>query len=299
MKLHGIEFVELQNCQTKMYVALAKITPSIALKMLDESENYRLTDVRRVSAYTAVMGKDDWEVNGETIKLDNDGRAVDGKHRLEACIKSKAPFTSLIVLGVEDVLEADRGKPRSLADHLNRLGYKNRTHLAAAICFVYRWEAAKTLYTQAVDTYPTIAQADDVLSRHPDLELFVHMARRTSRVTGPSTIASVAYVGSLVADVDATVAEEWIDGIACGVEGNHRDPRHVLREMLLQDKAQASRAVKARRTYKEKLAICIKAWNAFVLERDSTVATIRWRSGGARPEAFPSFVEKHEVAALC
>jgi len=83
---------------------------------------------------------DDYELTGDTIKFDTDGRMLDGQHRLRACEKSGKVIRTHAVFGLhEDVFDViDQGKKRSAGDILGLCGVEAPNLVAAAVRWV-RW----------------------------------------------------------------------------------------------------------------------------------------------------------------
>lgn len=113
----------------KLTVKLEVITPEIAESILETSEKYFNTldgfkqrPIRKatIDNYAKDMVEGRWRTNGETIKLDKEGRLMDGQHRLYAVIKSGVPIEFLMVRGIDnkDMDSIDIGLKRSLESTL-------------------------------------------------------------------------------------------------------------------------------------------------------------------------------------
>jgi hypothetical protein len=294
---YGVDFQPLVCGKHSLNVALMRVTPEIAEAMLRGKENYRGVNRARGVNYQGAMMRDEWEVNAETIKLDSDFRCMDGQHRLLSCIESDTPFVSLVVVGVKSVLEVDRGKARNISDHFRHKGEINTNALAAIVGRLVRWE--KTGQLSAVSEYgsaPTTAEADDFLRRHPDVRECVALARGVDKLARVSLVGSLCYAGTQVAGKPLGRAEVFCKGLQGGVENNHCDPRHVLREVLLRYRTTKERTAKAKLAAPEELAYLIKAWNLFLQGRAAASGnSIRWRSAGKHPQPFPVLITKDEL----
>jgi hypothetical protein len=281
------------SCQNRsMYVALLSIDSSLAAEMLQLDENFRASDARRVRKYAEVMEDGGWEVNGETLKAMRDGTIVDGRHRLLGCIEGRGAFTSLVVLGVPGVQEADRGKARSLSESLRHAGHVNTISLAAAINFAWKYEVCGNTFRHTrYDTYPTVTQALEFLSSNPGIKYCTVLGNRAHRLMPASRLAAILFCGGREAGVEGVaVAEEFIDGILNGVEGNFHDPRHLLHIRLT-----ANATSKQKLPHHDMMAMTIKAWNLYMRGVTATPASIRWRGGGDNPEDFPKLIKQSEL----
>lgn len=102
------------------------VTPEQAHKWL-ASANFSNRNLRptRVNQYAADMERGQWRLTGEPLIFADSGRVLNGQHRLTACVKSKASFTTLVVRGVpEDYLDhIDSGLPRNMGDILKFRGH--------------------------------------------------------------------------------------------------------------------------------------------------------------------------------
>lgn len=83
-------------------VGLELITPEKAEEyLLSNIENNRDINHHRVATYTADILSGDWSNNGETIKFDQDGKLIDGQHRLMAIKKANKPVYMWVARGVD------------------------------------------------------------------------------------------------------------------------------------------------------------------------------------------------------
>ena len=79
-----------------MKVQQSTITPEYAKELLDYNKKNRSLSKATVDRYAEDMRKDNWQQNGEAIKIDWDGNLIDGQHRLAACVKSGVSFDKLL-----------------------------------------------------------------------------------------------------------------------------------------------------------------------------------------------------------
>lgn len=81
------------------------ITPAIAEAMLRTSAELgainRKLNNRHVELYANEIRSNRWKLNGDAIRLDDDGRILDGQHRLHACVLAGIPFTTIVMTGVD------------------------------------------------------------------------------------------------------------------------------------------------------------------------------------------------------
>ena len=101
--------------------AVEYITPEIAQNYLsNNSTNQRPLDRNRVKYYAEQIKDGKWQLNGECITFDSNGRLTNGQHRLHAIIAAKKGVQTFVIRGIStDAYKTqDFGKPRSNADIL-------------------------------------------------------------------------------------------------------------------------------------------------------------------------------------
>ena len=114
--------MSLLNKKSKMkpQYAVETITPGEARQILEGNENNRRLNMATVDYYRRQIENGVWQINGESIKLDDRGYLLDGQHRLLAIVKANKPVTTLVVRGLssEAFKTIDAGKSRSMSDYL-------------------------------------------------------------------------------------------------------------------------------------------------------------------------------------
>ena len=109
----------------KMTIKKERITPEIATQILATNiDRNRPVNVSRVGMYEHDMLTGKWVDNGETIKIDSEGRLVDGQHRLRAIERSGVPLWLWVARGVSpDAFETvDVGLTRTPRQLFNMSG---------------------------------------------------------------------------------------------------------------------------------------------------------------------------------
>jgi len=127
--------------------AVITITPMIARQWLDSTDPsiQRRLSLNHVAYLAKEMENGHWDLNGQPIQIDKIGNVVNGQHRLNACIESNTPFTSLVVFNVETsaIKTIDEGaKARGISDFLDiRYNAKHSVTAAAAMRMVVFWDS--------------------------------------------------------------------------------------------------------------------------------------------------------------
>lgn len=87
-------------------LSVRRVDPAEAEKLLEQTVAHARVDDRMLLAYARDMSQGRWILNGSPLIVAQDGRLLDGRVRLLACVRSRAPFTTLMVEGVAaDALE--------------------------------------------------------------------------------------------------------------------------------------------------------------------------------------------------
>ena len=74
---------------------IVTITPELAQEWLDRGGNNRKVTRRRIEAMTAAIQRGEWQLTGEAIKLDDEGRVRDGQNRLQAIARAGIPVRTV------------------------------------------------------------------------------------------------------------------------------------------------------------------------------------------------------------
>lgn len=263
------------------------VSPAIAKQMLGQNIHNRSRRAKVVSAYALDMAAGDWRETGDSIKFAVDGTLLDGQHRLEAIIRSRATIPLLVVRGLPPEIQEniDGGLKRNFADVLNLRGESHYNALAAITRRVALWDG--TVGDPAKRTFlrndpPTNAQMSQALEKYPWLRETAVVAVFVKRhISAPaSTVGFCHWLFTQIHEDDCVYFFEQLaepDGLGkC-------HPIVILREMLREQRLRSNRRVRITETVLT--AYCIKGWNAYREGREITF--LRYSPGGARPELFP------------
>jgi len=268
----------------KTYMKLT--TPAMARRLLEGMNGNRNLRESVVDAYARDMVAGNWGDAGDAIGLDENGTLVSGQHRLHAVVKSGCPIRFRYVEGItrEDHRFIDTGIVRNLADELQYQGEVNTHQLGAAVANLWRYDHEIT--AAASRTKATHSELLDHLKANPDLRHFVTITTgRFPRFVTKGPLAAVSYIAAR--DVATTEAEGWLAALKSDVPVDRNDPNEALRRFArnAHDRHAAVSRV-------EWMALNIKTFNAYL--RGEKVTNLRWRRGGAQPEAFPTITNPYE-----
>lgn len=251
------------------------ITPELAKEMLANNTRNRPLSEAQVKLLMSEMSGGRWKFNGDAIRFA--GKVlIDGQHRLEACVRSGVPFTTLVVSGLtKDVFDTiDTNRVRTAGDVLAIKGEENPAKLAATLRFVEMYETHNTHMKSKM----TNTQIEEILKKHPKVRESLAFCDNGKKPLAPiSVLAACHYVFK---QKDQKLADQVVQQIATGVGLKEGDPIHTVRERLVQN------SLTNRRMSPEYIAaILMKAWNQVRTGKKTKLLT--WRGAGDKPEAFP------------
>jgi hypothetical protein len=255
------------------------ITSKVAEYLLEHyNEANRTMKPAKVKEFADDMTDKQWKLTGDTIKFSDKQRLRDGQNRLAACVRSRSPFTTHIVFGIDDAAFPwmDRGKPRDGADALHIEGVAN----ASTVQAVVRWIALfnlKQIKERSTFTPKEILDLYEKMDKD-GINRAITLARRVYAAdhTPTSLAASLAYIFGQRAE---GLRDKFFDAWATGVY----PPRFTPLQ-------KCSREIHKIREYSQgrindvmRAAMWVTAWNFVVLGKKPSVAHFKWR----REDPFP------------
>lgn len=272
-------------------VKVVTIDPALATKLLSRNTRNRGVSTNRVDQYAADMRRGNWVVNGEAIKIADDGTILDGQHRLLAILEADTPVETLLIVGLpaEAQETMDQGRNRTLYEALKLRGEGEYTALAAALKVVTLYERDGVPFVGVLKAAPSNHECFRTLDRNPGVRESVALAAKHKvRWLSYSTLAGLHY---LFAIVDQDDAEDFVVKLTRGAELPAASPIYLLRERLLRAHTEKHQALSP----KAKMALVIRTWNAY--RRGEDLVRMTW-TGGRDPDRFPHIEGLAERADL-
>lgn len=255
-----------------MEAVKTRITPELAIQLLEANTLNRTLRDTRVERYAQDMKAGKWLLNGETIKITEDGQLLDGQHRLWAVIEANTPVDMLVVRGLDErVLHTiDTGAARTFADVAKIGGHTNTNLLAALTKIMFWWEQGAR--GKVSGTRATHSQLLEVLDSNKDMPTRVAEVGSLKKIRNMGSGSALCLIYTLVYRIAPLKAQTWLEildsGTGEGVDVGH--PLYQMRERMVANKA----AHKNKMPAEEVAALYAKSWNLFVLGR--TIRTLRW-----------------------
>ncbi len=252
--------------------SLRTITPKQAKEMLGSQIRNRYISDALVDRYARDMKKENWDENGQALIISEEGKLIDGQHRLNACIKADVPFRSVVTRGVDEKakLTIDAGKKRSFAHQLQMDGIPYPNHTAATIQTVFHILEGSTA------TKLTNHEMQKILDKYPDIFNSTKLIMsKIPLVPVPSVLAAVHFLAShflskrdMFAGQD--MAGEFHKVFYTGMPfykpeagkgtKTRKDPAHIWRERLIRIMAKPHTAIPR----KSVIDGTVHAWNLFI-----------------------------------
>lgn len=111
------------------------ITPEMAARFLEANKDNRPISDNTVRLYADEMRRDKWMLNGDTICFDEQGRLLNGQHRLKACVLSGKPFEAIVIGGFsrDSFSTFDNGRSRLIGQLLAMFGTEDYNYAGACV----------------------------------------------------------------------------------------------------------------------------------------------------------------------
>ncbi len=276
---------------SELTIEVLVITPEQARAWLERGGRNRKMSERRVVKLVGIIQRGEWELTGETIKLDADGTVRDGQHRLEAIARAGMPVQSVVVRNIrETAFDAiDTGAARSAADVLSIHGYGNRISLASEARALMMVEATGRYVHRGRKTdapQVTPARVLAYVQAHPETEDTLRLAYvlKTAGMAGGAGLWAAAL--TLCWRVDKEALQLFVQKLHTGAGLDEDDPILRLRNRVITEKMSRSGVDQTEAGREYLLAVIIKAWNLW--RNGERIRQLTWHGGNEKsPEAFP------------
>jgi len=235
-------------------VFLAEITPEIADVFLERKNINRSFRLPQLNRLKRAIEQERWEVNGETIIFDQDGRLIEGQHRLKAVSETRQTIWALIVHGIdrERFKTMGQGAKRTAGDILGIQGVKNSRSIAAALRWVYRYENDLMANANPNITDDELA---DTLPDHLAIIDSLPFGIKCHSIAAPGMVTALHY---LCRKRDVAMANHFYWSLATGEQMERGDPILILRERIRPKVQKQARSILRD---EEKAPIIANTWN--------------------------------------
>lgn len=263
----------LQALKTKTpTVEIVTIDGNMAKSLLSGNKKNRSLSKKTVDKYAAALKKQEWQLNGETIKIAPDGRIIDGQHRLNAILQSGVPMTTYVAYDIPEACfyTIDTGKNRSGSDILKINGVEKYTTMKAATLRIIDG-LNSGLNTQKASRFHTISSAK-LLDVYSDLPAFDEDLNQAGKLKNAVSLFGAASVGVLYYMAGRKNSEQrdlFFRSLNSGENLMSGSPILAARNKIVNSKIADEPLTPA-----EKLNLLISAWNNY--RKDNSVSYLKY-----------------------
>lgn len=262
------------------------ISPELAAKYLaTNSDHQRNVTHSHVVHLSQQMEKGQWQMNGESIIFDDQGRLIDGQHRLLAIIMSGMTLIFLVVRGVasNSFHSIDRGKIRSNGNIFAIDGVPNYNIVASATAGVINYRRAivgKSGKAGSLNSWIR-ASTEDMIQEyrnHPDTYQFAaRISMNCRKKLPPAVTSTVAALSVIDAGHNTEFVAHFWSLVESGIGLSEKDPILHFRNRI-----ESNSASKSKMGNSMLITLAIKAWNLY--SKSKSCGVIRLIDGEPCPE---------------
>jgi hypothetical protein len=213
------------------------IDPATAEEMLKHNtSNYRKLSDGTVERYMKDLESNLWTYTTDAVGFTSGGILTNGQHRLHAIARSGKSVWMFVMRNLPEEFandpNQDKGKMRSVAVYINKLGVKNANTAAAAIRFLYRLaigsNASRVGATSLTD--PQVLKCVEFMPQQFfDWVDAVSGCATAKKVFAGSVNAAFFYLASCH---DKETAQRFFDVYSRRVDESSSHPANTLREQV-------------------------------------------------------------------
>jgi hypothetical protein len=234
------------------------VTPEEARELLKNNPRNRSMYLKNVTKYAFDMGRGAWRLNtAEPIKIAENGRLIDGQHRLAAIVEAGVPVDMLFAYNVpEDVMDIiDTGMKRTNSDMFQIRGVDSAPLVSSSIRKFLVYSTTKNTNPNSINVPYDIIWNEYEKNTEKWNEIIREIKGLTKnfKFVEPSVLTAWYAICKGISPVDSRI---FFDKLVTGIGLTEKDPILVLRNLMITGK------------YKElngklKYAFFIKTWNYF------------------------------------
>jgi len=280
-----VDVLPLTTLGIKVFVAL--ITPEIARVIWQHKNINRGLHLSQIRRLERALTQQRWQLNGEPLIFDADGRLVEGQHRIKAVIDTDVSIITLVVHGIdwERFSSMGLGSKRSVGDILGIRGVKNSRHIAAALRWVYRYE-----HDLMSNPHPNITDDElaDTFPAHAALAESFAFGTRAQGLAAPGMVTAFHY---LCTKLDRATANDFFWKFGTGEHLEEGDVILVLRNRMLKSLSGTNKRTRLVLRDEQKAPMIALAWNVIRKRgwvKIKTSASIAWH--GKVGQKFPKLL---------
>lgn len=244
------------------------VTPEVAQSLLSKNTNNRRVSKTKLAQYIDAMQRGQWRFNGDTIRISDTDRLLDGQHRLMAIATTGITQPMLLITGLQDqsFTTIDIGKTRSAADCISLIGVNNPVAIAALARKIIIWNKDRSQVLRnskkvggGSSSYGFVAPSnDDILDfvDANDLSEYVQKGSLFSSKFSGLTAGEYSFLYYIFANKNQDDAEEFFRLFTTGLASSPRNPVLYVRNKIIDGMSSNMQF-----TGRVKFITIVKAWN--------------------------------------
>jgi hypothetical protein len=185
-----------------MQVKIAKVSPNMAKKFLENNLKNRDLREHRIWQFVQMMERGTFVEDGTPIKLNGDGGLLDGQHRLYAILRTGRTYTLPVVSGLPDEAfdSTDRCMPRNTGDSFKKIGEKNYSLSAAffgrIIDYVFHGSATGRKYSKVISDTEKAKFLDAFPTSRDAVALANSLSKHLTKTLSPAPLATLIFLST-------------------------------------------------------------------------------------------------------
>lgn len=246
-------------------VTVELIGPDLARRYLAFNTKNRPLSPTRVASYKKDMQSGFWPLTHQGICFGEDGRLIDGQHRLAAVVESGVAAKFLVTRGAKNdtFSVVDKGYIRRSGQIFSMMGIKSPNVVAAAMNLLGSYILSpKSVGYGGWSLTLTTKQIESVINTNMGITGSVSAVYSLGlkKLGEESVFAFCHYVFSVE---DKDKAASFFESLSTGIGLSKRHPVYLLRERLITVKSSSKmKSVKMKRGYK--ISLIFKAFRAYM-----------------------------------
>jgi hypothetical protein len=255
--------VTLAN-RTKVIAKVTNLTPDLATVLLSRNPSNRNISPAKVEKMTRDLLLGNWQLNGESITVSDDGLLNDGQHRCQMVVNTGQTISLILVVGPTRKSRFTNGDtlPKTNGNYLQMQDVSNGTTAAAVARLVWQFENFGNVNSNFANNYrPTKVELTQAYLAHPDISTSIlRVPSKGSGILGSRSLLAFCHY-MIAAEAGLDPATDFMTDLREGVGLQRGDPVLYVRNKLLNDP-------RGHMTTGDRIELIIRAWNARRLGRD-------------------------------
>lgn len=275
---------ESKGWKKQMTFPEEKITPDLAKELLTLNNSNRPIKPNIVKKYTKEMVDGSWLFVGDKIGISNEGKLLDGQHRLWAIVNSNTTQVFHIQSGLDPKTfdKMDIGKNRTGTNTLSMQGFTSASIVSAVVRYVSMFKAGLIEEYLTNGNKISFSNADiSDASLKLDKTLLQTSATTSAKYYFRSKFMESTTIGPLFyifTEISPSATQSFFNMLSTGdgISSEVNSSIFVLRNILINATMSGNKM-----TVKHRWALILTAWNFY--RKNRPIKRLKWGDG----EDFP------------